>query len=123
MQHGAARIVTLFGAFESTLENTPGLNRNTSGRQRFLVPWLKRVSRDEARRRLLVVDTPQRVVERKDGKAGSRRALRRRTGSRRGRRGRSVLQETRFWERLMVNVGIVLGVPSEVPEAISFRTA
>jgi len=38
-----------------------------------------------------VVDTPQRVVERKDGKTGSRRALRARDGSRRGRRGRPVL--------------------------------
>jgi len=48
MQRGAARIVTFFGAFESTLENTPGLDRHTSGRQRFLMPWLKRVSRNEA---------------------------------------------------------------------------
>src|SRR5262245_46232477 len=37
--------------------------------------------------------TPQHVVERKDGKTGSRRALRARAGSRRGRRGRPVLQE------------------------------
>src|SRR5262245_10727239 len=36
---------------------------------------------------------PQHVVERKDGKTGSRRALRARAGSRRGRRGRPVLQE------------------------------
>jgi hypothetical protein len=37
--------------------------------------------------------TPQHVVERKDGKTGSRRALRARAGSRRGRRGRPVLQQ------------------------------
>src|SRR5262249_4489729 len=49
--------------------------------------------------------TPQQV-ERKDGKTGSRRALRTRAGSRRGRRGRPVLQEP-FWERLILNVGIV----------------
>ena len=51
--------------------------------------------------------TPQHVVERKDGKTGGRRALRAGAGRRRGRRGRSVFRN-RFWERLMVNVGIVL---------------
>jgi len=36
--------------------------------------------------------TPQHAVERKHGKTGSRRALRTRADSRRGRRGRPVLQ-------------------------------
>ena len=53
-----------------------------------------------------VVDTPQRIVEGKDGKTGSRRALRARDSSRRGRRGRPVLQEPLLGA--IVNVGIVL---------------
>src|SRR5215470_19356234 len=63
--------------------------------------------------------TPQRVVERKDGKTGSRRALRARAGSRRGRRGRPVLQEPILGaaDSERRNCPGVRGVLSEVPEA------
>jgi len=47
---------------------------------------------DEGFRRWDGVGGPH-VVERKDAKTGSRRTLRARAGSRRGRRGRPVLQE------------------------------
>ena len=68
-----------------------------------------------------VVDTPQRVVERKDGRSGSRRALRARAGSHRGRRGRPVLQEPVLGaaDSERRNCPGVLGVLSEVPAAIS----
>ena len=68
-----------------------------------------------------MVDTPQRVVERKDGRSGSRCALRARTGSRRGRRGRPVLQEPVLGaaDSEHRNCTRVLGVLSEVPEPIS----
>src|SRR5215813_9370316 len=63
--------------------------------------------------------TPQHVVERKDGKTGSRRALRARAGSRRGRRGRLVLQEPVLGaaDSERRNCPGVRGVLSEVPEA------
>src|SRR5215472_11708561 len=63
--------------------------------------------------------TPQHVVERKDGKTGSRRALRARAGSRRGRRGRPVLQEPVLGaaDSERRNCPGVRGVLSEVPEA------
>src|SRR5215472_10882222 len=63
--------------------------------------------------------TPQHVVERKDGKTGSRRALRARAGSRRGRRGRPVLQEPvlEAADSERRNCFGVRGVLSEVPEA------
>src|SRR5215467_1914293 len=62
---------------------------------------------------------PQHVVERKDGKTGSRRALRARAGSRRGRRGRPVLQEPVLGaaDSERRNCPGVRGVLSEVPEA------
>ena len=68
-----------------------------------------------------VVDTPQRVVERKDGRSGSRRALRARAGSCRGRRGPPVLQEPVLGaaDSERRNRSRVLGVLSEVPAAIS----
>src|SRR5215469_8034285 len=61
--------------------------------------------------------TPQHVVERKDGKTGSRRALRARAGSRRGRRGRPVLQEPVLGaaDSERRNCPGVRGVLSEVP--------
>src|SRR5262245_42753996 len=54
-----------------------------------------------------------------DGKTGGRRALRARTGSRRGRRGRPVLQEPVLGaaNRERRNCPGVRGVLSEVPEA------
>src|SRR5499433_3661839 len=60
---------------------------------------------------------PQHVVERKDGKTGSRRALRARAGSRRGRRGRPVLQEPVLGaaDSERRNCPGVRGVLSEVP--------
>src|SRR5215813_2763320 len=63
--------------------------------------------------------TPQHVVDRKDGKTGSRRALRARAGSRRGRRGRPVLQEPVLGaaDSERRNCPGVRGVLSEVPEA------
>src|SRR5499433_3063007 len=62
---------------------------------------------------------PQHVVERKDGKTGSRRALRARAGSRRGRRGRPVLQEPVLGaaDSERRNCPGVRGILSEVPEA------
>ena len=68
-----------------------------------------------------VVDTPQRVVEKKDGRSGSRRALRARAGSRRGRRGPPVLQEPVLGaaDSELRNRSRVLGVLSEIPAAIS----
>src|SRR5215470_10550436 len=63
--------------------------------------------------------TPQHVLERKDGKTGSRRALRARAGSRRGRRGRPVLQEPVLGaaDSERRNCPGVRGFRSEVPEA------
>src|SRR5215831_14943291 len=63
--------------------------------------------------------TPQHEVERKDGKTGSRRALRARAGSRRGRRGRPVLQEPVLGaaDSERRNCPGVRGVLSEVPDA------
>jgi len=63
--------------------------------------------------------TPQHEVERKDGKTGSRRALRARAGSRRGRRGRPVLQEPVLGaaDNERRNCPGVRGVLSQVPEA------
>ena len=65
---------------------------------------------------------PQHVVERKDGRSGSRRALRARAGSRRGRRGRPVLLEPILGaaDSEHRNCFRVLGVLSDVPEAISY---
>jgi len=62
-----------------------------------------------------VVDTPQRVVERKDGKG----ALRARDGNRRGRRGCPVLQEPVLGaaDSERRNCHGVRDVLSEVPEA------
>src|ERR1039457_3749974 len=59
------------------------------------------------------------VVERMDGKTGSRRALRARAGSRRGRRGRPVLQEPVLGaaDGQRRNCPGVRGVLFEVPEA------
>src|SRR6516162_10211781 len=63
--------------------------------------------------------TPQHVVERKDGKTGSRRALRARAGSRRGRRVRPVLQEPVLGaaDSERRNCPGVRGVLSDVAEA------
>src|SRR6516225_2309676 len=60
-----------------------------------------------------------------DGKTGSRRALRARAGSRRGRRGRPVLQEPVLGaaDSERRNCPGVLGVLSEVPAAISHLAA
>src|SRR5262249_5550337 len=62
--------------------------------------------------------TPQHVVETMDGKTGSRRALRARAGSRRGRRGRPVLQEPVLGaaDSERRNCPGVRGVLSAVPE-------
>jgi len=70
-----------------------------------------------------VVVTPQRVVEREDGRSGSRRALRARADSRRGRRGRPVLQQPVLGaaDSERRNCSRVLGVLSDVPEAISHQ--
>ena len=69
--------------------------------------------------------TPQHVLETLDGKTGSHRTLRARPGSRRGRRGRPVLQEpvlgTADGERR--NGPGVRGVLSEVPEALMSAAA
>src|SRR5215813_9930466 len=67
---------------------------------------------------------PQHVVERKDGKTGSRRALRARAGSRRGRRGRPVLQEPVLGaaDSERRNCPGVRGVLSEVPACCSSRS-
>ena len=64
---------------------------------------------------------PQRVVERKDGKTGSRRPLCARADSGRGRRGRPVLEEPVLGaaDSKRRNCSRVLGVLSDVPEAIS----
>ena len=61
-------------------------------------------------------------VERKDGRSGRRRALRARAGSRRGGRGRPVLegQVLGAADRERRNCPGVLGVLSEVPAAISY---
>src|SRR5262249_30613749 len=69
--------------------------------------------------KLISGSTPQHVLERKDGKTGSRRALRARAGSRRGRRGRPVVQEPVLGaaNRERRNCPGVRGVLSEVPEA------
>ena len=66
---------------------------------------------------------PQHVVERKDGTSGSRRALRARTGSRRGRLGRPVPQEPVLGaaDSERRNCPSVLGVLSDLPEAISLQ--
>ena len=68
-----------------------------------------------------MVDTRRRVVERKDGRSDSRRALRARAGSRRGRRGPPVLQEPVLGaaDSELRNRSRVLGVLSEIPAAIS----
>ena len=68
-----------------------------------------------------VVVTPQRVVEREDARSGSRHALRARADSRRGRRGRPVLLEPVLGaaDSEHRNCSRVLGVLSDIPEAIS----
>ena len=70
-----------------------------------------------------MVVTPQRVVERKDGRSGSRRALRARAGSRRGRRGPPILQEPVLGaaDSERRNRSRVLGVLYEVSAAISHQ--
>src|SRR5262249_40027900 len=69
--------------------------------------------------------TPQYILETLDGKTDSHRVLRARAGSRRGRRGRPVLQEpvlgTADGERR--NCPGVRGVLSEVPEALMSAAA
>jgi len=72
-----------------------------------------------------VVVTPQRVVERDNGRSGSRCALRARADSRRGRRGRPVLQQPVLGaaDSERRNCSRVLGVLSDVPEAISHQAA
>ena len=69
------------------------------------LPFATHDSRGHSHRRST---SKQRHVDHGNGKTGSHRALRAYTGNRRGRRGRPILQN-RFWERLMVNVGIDLG--------------
>jgi hypothetical protein len=67
---------------------------------------------------------PQHVVERKDGTSDSRRALRARTGSRRGRLGCPVPQEPvlEAADSERRNCPSVLGVLSDLPEGISLRS-
>ena len=68
-----------------------------------------------------VVVTLQRVVEREDARSGSRRALRARADSRRGRRGRPVLLESVLGaaDSEHRNCSRILGALPDVPEAIS----
>src|SRR6516164_828471 len=66
---------------------------------------------------------PQHVVEGKDGTSDSRRALRARSGSRRGRLGRPVLEEPVLGaaDSERRNCSSVLGVLSDLPEGISLQ--
>ena len=70
-----------------------------------------------------VVDTPQHVVERKDGTSDSRPALRAGAGSRRDRRGLPVPQEPVLGaaDSERRNCPSVLGVLSDLPEGISLQ--
>ena len=70
-----------------------------------------------------VASPPQHVVERKDGRSDSRRALRARAGSRRGRRGLPVPQEPVLGaaDSERRNCPSVLGVLSDLPEGISLQ--
>ena len=95
--------------------NSPERLAHVIGVPRFEIVF--RISCHRAKRRSRSI--PQHVVERKDGKTGSRCALRARDGSRCGRRGRPVLQEPVLGaaDSKRRNCHGVRGILSEVPEA------